>query len=205
MHLFITGLLLGWGAAIPLGPINVEIIRRNLLFGTPSGVAMALGATMADTCYILLILGGILVFLNHPVVLEGIGFVGAFVLAWFAYKSFTAKVVDSHKTLQAWNFYHTWVAGFLMTLLNPFTIIFWSSVSSLIANYATGQTGAVFYASLGVIVGTLSWSMSLNTVLHFTRHKISPRIMRRLNMIGGLILLGFAISGIIHSIRMMLH
>ncbi len=28
------GLLLGWGAAIPIGPMNLEIIRRNLRYGT---------------------------------------------------------------------------------------------------------------------------------------------------------------------------
>ena len=205
MHLLLTGILLGWGAAIPLGPINVEMIRRNLLFGTRSGLGIAFGATLADTCYILLILGGILVFLNRPIILEVVGFAGAFVLAWFAYKSLTAKPLQMENRLQQRNFFHTVLAGFLMTLLNPFTIIFWSSISSQIASYAVGKHDAVFLATLGVIIGTLSWSLSLNTTLHFTRHKIKPSIMRMLNIIGGLILLGFAITGIAHSIFMIRH
>ncbi len=34
MHFLIFGLLLGLGAAIPIGPVNLEIIRRNLKDGT---------------------------------------------------------------------------------------------------------------------------------------------------------------------------
>jgi L-lysine exporter family protein LysE/ArgO len=199
MHLFFAGILLGLGVAIPLGPINVEIIRRNLLFGTRSGLAVALGATSADTTYILLVLGGILVFLNQPDILRVIGILGALVLCWFAYKSFTAKPIeDQHKLVQR-GFLHTWLAGYLMTLLSPMTIIFWSSISSQIAGYAVGQHHAVLLATLGVIVGTLCWSMSLNAVLHFTRHKISQRVMRGLNIVGGVILFTFAGLGLLHS------
>lgn len=205
MHLVLIGIVLGWGAAIPLGPINVEMIRRNITFGTLNGLAIAFGATCADTTYIFLILTGMLVFLNQPVILETVGFLGAFVLGWFAYKSITAVPVESTKKLLQGNFIHTCFAGYLMTLLNPFTIIFWSSISSQIANYTAGQHHAVIYATLGVIIGTLSWSLSLNTVLHFTRHKFSVRVMRILNIIGGMILLGFAIAGVVHSIKLMLH
>lgn len=202
MHLLLTGILLGWGAAIPLGPINVEMIRRNLMFGTKSGLGLGFGATLADTSYIVLILGGILVFLNQPLILEIVGFAGAFVLAWFAYKSLTAKPLQVTNKLVQRNFFHTLFAGFLMTFLNPYTIIFWSSISSQIASYAVGKHDAILLTTLGVILGTLSWSLSLNTTLHFTRHKISPKVMRMLNIIGGLILLGFAIAGIVHSIQM---
>jgi L-lysine exporter family protein LysE/ArgO len=204
VHLLISGILLGWGVAIPLGPINVEMIRRNILFGTRYGLAVAFGATSADTTYVLLILSGILLFLNQPIILEMVGIIGAVVLAWFAYKSLTAIPQNDTYKLAQRSWLHTWVAGYLMTLLSPFTIIFWSSISSQIASYALGKHDAVLWATLGVIIGTLSWSLSLNMVLHFTRHKVNPKIMRLLNIIGGLILLGFAIAGVVHSVKMIL-
>lgn len=204
MHLLLAGILLGLGVAIPLGPINVEMMRRNLNYGTRFGIAVAVGATCADTTYILLILTGILLFLNNPLVLEVVGIVGAFVLAWFAYKSFTSKPSVSHNPLKRRSWLKTWVAGYLMTLLSPFTIIFWSSISSQIAGFTAGEHDAVLLATLGVILGTLMWSMSFNTVLHFTRHKISLKAMRVFDIIGGGILSVFVILSFAHSIKLML-
>ena len=204
MHLLLFGIILGWGVAIPLGPLNVEIIRRNIGFGTRYGVAMAIGATSADTTYIVLLLCGVLLFLSQPAVLEVVGILGAFVLGYFAYKSLTAQPIDDHHKIQKQSLLRTWLAGYLMALLSPFTIIFWASVSTQIASFAYGKPNALLLATLGVIIGTLSWSMSLNTVLHFTRHKISKKVMRWFNIIGGLILLGFAITGVVHSIQLML-
>ena len=57
----------------------------------------------------------------------------------------------------------------------------------------------VLWVGAGVLLGTLSWSISLNIIIHLIRHKISAKAMRRLNLIGGIILLGFSILGLMHS------
>lgn len=200
MHLLITGILLGWGAAIPFGPINIEMIRRNLMFGFISGWALGIGATIADTTYLVLLMVGALLFLTYPIVLAVVGILGALVLAWFGLNSLLAKTQQIDRGLTRRNFLHTSISGYFMTLLNPMTIIFWSSISSQIASLALGQHHAILFAAVGVIIGTLSWSFSLNLILHFTRHKISIRMMRMLNMIGGTILLLFAMFGLLHGI-----
>jgi threonine/homoserine/homoserine lactone efflux protein len=46
MHLLLFGILLGMGAAIPIGPINLEIIRRNLRFGTSFGIATGMARAL---------------------------------------------------------------------------------------------------------------------------------------------------------------
>jgi len=99
MHLIITGIVLGWGAAIPLGPINIEMIRRNLMFGFVSGIALGIGATIADTTYIVLLMLGALIFLTHPVALAIVGIIGALVLTWFAYRSVRSRPQQSHQHL----------------------------------------------------------------------------------------------------------
>ena len=78
MHLFILGLILGWGAAIPIGPINLEIIRRHLSFGMIFGIAYGLGACIADLCYLILLMSGALILLQHPLVLKIIGIIEVF-------------------------------------------------------------------------------------------------------------------------------
>lgn len=203
-HHFIFGLFLGWGAAIPIGPINIEMIRRNLRFGTRSGINFGLGACSADLTYFILLLSGTLVFLQQPVVLRIIGVIGSGVLAWFGVSALKLRVKNndgnaiqpSIKPL-AW---HNYFQGYLLTLLNPITILFWASLSMQLVGLSRYGTSSVVYAGIGVLAGTVSWVIVENSVLHFTRHRFSERTMRYLNYIGGIIILCFAIVGLWHAI-----
>lgn len=207
LHLFFYAIALGLGAAIPIGPINLEIIRRNLQFGTRSGVLLGLGASCTDLTYVLLLSLGALAILSHTIALAVVGFIGALVLAWFGVSAFRMKPTkakdntssnDSRKPA----FQH-WRDGYLMTALNPMTVIFWSSVSSQVASLSSSNHYALLEMAAGVIIGAFSWALSLNAVLHHTRHRISPKIMGALNKLGGLLLILFAVYGIVHTLHLL--
>lgn len=197
---FIFGLLLGWGAAIPIGPINLEIIRRNLRFGTPAGVGLGFGAGFADVTYLSLLSFGALQILVHPLVIKIIGIIGALILAWFGFSALikaapqSASAIKEHRAKRS--FIRNLLEGYVLTLLNPMTLIFWSSISATLAVKTHEIPHAIIYAGIGVLCGTLSWSNGLNIFVHFTRHKLSNRAMQILNIVGGVILLGFAIVGL---------
>lgn len=197
------GLFLGWGAAIPIGAINLEIIRRNLRFSTASGLAFGLGACMADVTYLVLLSIGILQFLNYPLVLKITGIVGSLILAWFGWTALRQKpVTDSDDTtvlMPSYSLLKHARESYLLTLINPFNIIFWSSVSALIAT-KTQTEYATLYAGAGVLLGTFSWVCGLNLLLHFTRHRLSVQTIHKMNMAGGILLLGFAFFGLVNSI-----
>jgi hypothetical protein len=53
-----------------------------------------------------------------------------------------------------------------------------------------------------VIIGTVSWVLTLNSILHFTRHHLSQRVIQWLNYSGGVIILGFAGLGIFRAIAL---
>lgn len=193
----IFGLLLGWGAAIPIGPINLEIIRRNLNLGTSYGVMLGMGACSADVTYLILLSWGTLAILTYPLAMQVIGVSGSLILAWFGYSALrmptpTNNNRQNNRSYPAWR--HG-IEGYFMTLLNPMTILFWSSVSAQVAIRSDEQAGLVWYAGAGVLIGALSWSMGLNVVLHYTRHRLPEKTMHYLNYAGGIILLGFAAMG----------
>lgn len=203
---FIFGLLLGWGAAIPIGPMNLEMIRRNLNYGTSYGVALGIGACSADITYIILLGLGALTILHHVTLLKIVGIVGSLILAWFGFSSLRlqnnqlkndVKELNnsSHKPL--WR--HT-LDGYILTLINPYTILFWSSIGAQIALISRGTHYAIVYASFGVLIATLSWIISLNTALHYTKHRLSTTTMQLLNYLGGFLLLGFAALGLWHAL-----
>jgi L-lysine exporter family protein LysE/ArgO len=195
----IFGLLLGWGAAIPIGAINLEIIRRNLRFGSKIGLSFGMGACCADITYLALLSYGVLHFLTSPILLKIIGVVGSLILIWFGWIALRqqSEMSDNRQGITGTGNSATKNIrdGFLLTLINPFTIIFWSSASMTIAANADA-TNSPLYAGLGLLIGVLSWILTLNTFLHLTRHRISKQIMHRINVAGGLILIGLALVGL---------
>lgn len=201
MHLLYIGILLGLGAAIPIGPVNLEIIRRNLRFGTAYGVMTGLGACSADITYLILLCLGALAILQYPTVLHAFGFIGCLILIWFAINAFRAKPIEKKETLKLPSLTRYSIEGYIITMLNPYTILFWASISSQISLTALTNTNALLLTGLGVIVGTVSWVMLLNGLIHFTRHKLTEKTIKWLNYTGGIILLGFAFSGIYQIVK----
>lgn len=208
IHLLLYAILLGLGAAMPIGPINLEIIRRNLQFGTTAGMMVGFGASCTDLCYVILLSIGALTLLNHPEVISVMSILGAFVLAWFGWGALRLTTADRGNTTLCRtisnSFFKHWRDGYLMNALNPMIMLFWLSVSSQVAGLSSHHNQNMFIMVAGVIIGAFGWAISLNTVLHFTRHRISNAIMHRLNQLGGMLLLGFAAYGLWHGIHMLL-
>ncbi|MDF1655358.1 MAG: LysE family translocator [Coxiellaceae bacterium] len=204
LHLLGYGILLGLGAAMPVGPVNLEIVRRNLRFGTTSGMLLGLGAACTDLTYLLLLSLGALTLLTHHTVLNVIGLIGAFILAWFGIEALRTKITEdpskNDKPIKRKAQWRHWLEGYLMTLLNPMTILFWASVSSQVALQAHNNHPAIAFMGAGVIIGAYGWVVSINTTLHFTRHRFSQKVMQRINWAGGIILIGFAIYGLTHTL-----
>lgn len=198
------GLLFGYGAAVPIGPINVEMVRRNLRGGLGAGLSFGLGAGLADMTYFILLLLGAMAILTHPTVLHIVSIIGAVILAWFGIMAFRAKAEEnsvlsrSSKSQPLWR--HS-LDSYLLTLLNPYTILFWSSVSAQVASYThkTSSTAIVFGG--GLLLGVMSWVLALNLVLYFTKHRLPAKATQYLNYFGGSILLIFAALSAWHAIN----
>lgn len=195
LHLIIIGLLLGWGAAIPIGPLNLEIIRRNLHFGALAGTAIGLGACSGDITYLILLSVGALAILTHAALLKVFGVLGALILVWFAYQSLTMKVDnEAHTELRAKPLWRHYLEGYALIMVSPYTVLFWLSVSSQIATYASSGISASMLMGVGVILGVTSWCIGLNLAIHHTKHRLSAMTMQWLNRLGGIIILGFAVG-----------
>ena len=199
MHLFLYGILMGWGAAIPIGPINIEIMRRNLQWGTPRGLVFGMGACLADVTYLALFGFGASTLLQHPEVLREIGIAGSLILGWFGVMALRMK--PSHHTRQAKprSFLLDTSAGYLMTLLNPYNVLFWSSLIAQVALISQSESYGLVQAGGGVLFGALSWVVFINLLLHFTRHRIPQGVTKYLNIVGGIILIAFGVFGLIRA------
>jgi len=198
VHLLLYGLVLGWGAAIPIGPINLEMMRRNLKYGTSYGIALGLGACSADVTYVILLCLGALVLLTHPFILNVAGLLGSLLLCWFGYQAFFLPTNEDHNNQPKKARVKSIFEGFILTLVNPYTILFWSSVSAQLLLVTHEKHQGTLLAALGVILGTLSWVLVFNLILKLTHHKLNAHTTYWLNKAGGLVLWGFAAYGFYH-------
>lgn len=202
LHYLFLGMLLGLGAAIPIGPINLEVIRRHLRFGGIYGFAFGIGACLADLTYLALLTLGTLTFLTQPLILKTTAIAGSIILIWFGIMAFRTPAFTVKNPIHEKSKNPPWVHTFqsyTMTLINPFTILFWSSVSTEISLFAKGNPFFGVYSGIGVLIGTISWIIFLNLMLHWTRHFLPPNIIHRLNQLGGVILIFFAFFGMAHA------
>lgn len=200
-HALIKGLLLGWGACIPLGPMNIEIIRRHLVYGFRFGFAFGLGASLSDLTYFLVIYAGFSHILTNHIVYEWLGYISLAVLLYFAIAALCTKVEMpvsvknniSEATIKKHSVWRHGLTGYGYTLVNPYTIIFWVAVGAQLASlHSVGISGALALG-IGVVLSTVSWVAGLNGVLHRIKRHISPRWMRYTNYIGAACLFVFVL------------
>src|SRR5436305_295957 len=90
LALLARGVLLGLGAAVPIGPVNVEIARRTLRGGFPGGFALGCGAVTVDILYAALSSLSFTRLLPAPAVARVVGAAGVVLLLYLAVLCFRA-------------------------------------------------------------------------------------------------------------------
>ncbi|MDD2399122.1 MAG: LysE family transporter [Sulfurovum sp.] len=186
---FMEGFLLGAGAAVPLGPINL-LIMNEAIREYKNGVMIGLGAMSADITYLLFILFGIIAYLNQPIVLNAISLAGGIFLlylAWSIFKGRKKPIADIAADMVQKNTLKLYVKGYLLTLLNPYTIAFWLSA----AGYVAGKNLDFLVTFLGLFSAIFLWITLMPLIIYKTKHKISHTLSHRIHLVSSLILFGF--------------
>jgi L-lysine exporter family protein LysE/ArgO len=185
---FFEGMMLGFGAAIPLGPINI-LIMTNALRSYPSAVALGAGAMSADTTYLVMIIFGAFHFLKDPNVMDIVSVIGVILLSYFAWAIWRGRNNPIHQTeTEQISILKNYLKGYSFTLLNPYTLIFWFSVSAYIAT----KQGEAIYMLLGLFAAITLWITLMPLVIHKTKHLISQKMATIFAIVSAGILLFFA-------------
>lgn len=130
---FLSGAILGFGAAVPIGPVNI-LIMSYVLVKFRLGLAIGLGAMAVDVDYYLLAINfGLLKFSQNEILTQILAIFGALFLLYIAYLTLkSAKSLARQKTGLSGGFWSCFIKGALMNILNPYIIGFWLSVSGVV-------------------------------------------------------------------------
>ena len=188
MDSFITGILLGLGVAIPIGPLNILIMNYSLSsFGR--GFALGMGAMSADILYFVLLSLGVLVVFDNPWIFKSIAIFGAIFLlymAWACYKNASKMLAKISCAERGESLLACYLKGLGLNSINPFIIGFWLSLSSVIASSANWMI-----AALGVLLALFAWVLGLSIVTSLARRIISAKVARIFSYVSAVLMLFF--------------
>ena len=188
MDSFITGILLGLGVAIPIGPLNILIMNYSLSsFGR--GFALGMGAMSADILYFVLLSLGVLVVFDNTWIFKSIAIFGAIFLlymAWACYKNASKMLAKISNTERGESLLACYLKGLGLNSINPFIIGFWLSLSSVVASSANWMI-----AALGVLLALFAWVLGLSILTSLARRIISAKVARIFSYVSAVLMLFF--------------
>lgn len=225
-QLILKGVGIGLGAAMPIGPVNVEMSRRTLRGGFLAGAALGAGAVSVDVVYAVLTSLSVGRVLDRPAVTVPLAVVSVLVLgylgvaclraAWRAMPGRPASepggdlvtnrerpvpdptVLDYGRQDVPPSPGRGYVTGLAMTVVNPMTLAFWLTTLPSIAGRI--EPGQLLWVAGGVFAGTLGWVVAFSGTL-----AVLGRFRRDLwalfaDAAGGVTLIAFAAAAFLRSI-----
>lgn len=204
LYMIWRGLAIGILISAPMGPVGILCIQRTLDRGRHAGFYTGIGASISDIFYCLLTgfgLSFIEDFLNeNQNIIQLIGSVVLIAFSIYLFKKNPSSAlrrpvpqnVSAKKNI---------LGGFLFTFSNPLIIFL---IIGLFArfNFTNPEIKGYYYAIgyVFIVAGALGWWYGITYAISKVRSRFTMKSMKTLNIIIGIVILGFACVGIITSI-----
>lgn len=195
---FLTGVVAGYGIAIPVGAIAILIVEVGIRCGFRCASAAGAGAATADLLYAgLAVIGGAALAGVVESVDQSLRIVSAAVLVVIAVvglrrvgrtrESVEFSIPDRRELVG------TYARFLALTIINPTTIVYFAAVivGLGVAEDMSAVEGVLF--TVGAFLASLSWQMFLAGVGALAGDRLSDRAQAAAVVTGNLVILLFAI------------
>ncbi|QWU15527.1 Threonine/homoserine/homoserine lactone efflux protein [Paenibacillus sophorae] len=197
MEIFIGYIILGLSLSAPIGPINAAQLDKGIRSGFWHAWFVGLGAICADILYMLLVYLGVIHLLDSPYIKTFLWLFGFLVLTYTGIESIkdAGHVSFSGSRREDNRLSKSLLSGFLMSLFNPLSILFWLGIyGSVLAKAAEEYpTQQLLLYSSGIVLGILLWDISMAGAASFFRKLLTNRVLKCLSVLSGLSLVGFGL------------
>jgi threonine/homoserine/homoserine lactone efflux protein len=193
--IFATSFVIALSGALMPGPLLTITLSESARRGFHAGPLIVLGHGILELFLLLLLLLGLAPILKNDQVIGSVGVVGAVVLIWMAIGmirslpslSLEGAFKESKSNNPVW-------AGILMSLANPYWIIWWATIGLgyILYSLTVGLLGVTAFFA-GHILADLAWYAAVSFAVARGRRFMSDRIYKGVIACCALALLGFAI------------
>jgi len=166
-----------------------------------AGTLMSLGHAVVEAPLIILIYFGFARFFENHAVQLVLAILGGGMILWMGASMFRnrLKIVREGQDLP----YSAFVAGITMSALNPFFLLWWATVGSLLVMKFLdfGVRGLLILIAVHWACD-LFWLTFISQTVHRTRRFVSPRFQEWLFIVMAFFLAGFGVYYVVSGIRM---
>lgn len=203
----LLGFFIGLIAAIPIGPVNLLVVRRSLAYDPLHGFMSGLGAVLADAIYASITAFGFTaisqMIQGHSTTLQ---IVGGLMLFYFGARMYIAppelRIEDGERQREssALPLLRAMFSTFLLAVTNPATLLAFTAMFAGVAGMV-GQEASFYGAAflvLGVLAGSTTWWFTLTTITGLFHASIDERVMTIINKASGVIITAFGVAVFVH-------
>jgi threonine/homoserine/homoserine lactone efflux protein len=193
----IFGTVLGFLTSIPVGAVQLEVIKKTINGHKKPAIATAMGSAMSDLLYGLLALFGFGDFLLHKDFQLFIYTLGIIVLSYLVYKSYKERDYMLHKEKRIkYGKRLSFLTGFTIAITNPGMIIWWFVGFKIFADFNMFPVMTPGIKALFVFSGAFGLALYLTliaVILHRYKKSFSEKFLYRANTFL-MVILAFLIS-----------
>lgn len=200
-------MVLGLSLSAPIGPINAAQLDKGLRGGFMPAWVVGLGAISADIIYMLLVYLGMIHLLDAPFVKAFLWLFGFFVLVYTGIESImhSGQITAADTRGSGVSLSKSFVSGFLMSLFNPLSILFWLGIYGLILAKAVNEypMQQLLIYSGAIVLGILLWDVTMAAASSMFRSFLTPRVLKAISVLSGLSLVVFGFYFGIQAARLL--
>jgi arginine exporter protein ArgO len=195
---FLSGVVAGYGIAIPVGPIAVLILELGLHRGFKVALSAGAGAASADLIYatVAVIAGTLAIAAIAPFAFvirlaSGICLVG--IGAWLLFQQATGSSHIHKPALKAVSCPQTYGMVLGLTLLNPVTITYFTTLM-LGMQAVSGSSSTPILFVLGAFLASLSWQGILAAISGLAHRRLSAKAQYATFAVGNCVIIGLGVA-----------
>lgn len=205
--LFTTSLMVGLSGALTPGPVSMLTISQSARYGFWAGPLVTLGHAAAELAMVVALAFGLGRLFQRNLVAGLIGLLGGGFLLWMgldmarsAWQGMAFALEPEE--LSGFTGLGTVAAGFLVSVSNPYWLVWWASVGGSYVVLALERGGAGIGAFFGGhLLSDLSWNSFLAFLIVSGSQILHQSLYRGFLFICGLFLVGLSIYFIYSGLR----
>jgi len=197
MEIVLNGIISGIVLAFLIGPVFFAIIQTSIERGFNSGALVAIGVSLSDTFYIFVSYLGLVQFMKDESSRTVLAYVGGVILLGFGIyylfiKSRRLSNFDPGQITQR-SPGKLIAKGFLINGLSPMVLFFWiATVGVATTQFGYTAKHEVITYFLSIVLTVFATDLIKAKLADKLRVLITPRFIRMLNIVLGLVLVVFA-------------
>jgi threonine/homoserine/homoserine lactone efflux protein len=191
--LFLKGLAFGFVLAATVGPMWVLCFRRTVAYGALTGFVSGMGIAVADGLYGAVAAFGLTAISGFLLRYSfWIGLVGGVFLVYLGIKTLFSRPSANGETAKPASLAQAFLSTLGLTLANPPTILAFVAIFAGLGLSASTDYALAAMIVAGVFLGSAGWWMVLAAMGGALRDRLGQRLLRVINLVSGISILGFA-------------